>query len=373
MYLHVMNADSKFVGPITRMFEAAAPGMHEYIAVGSVGGNWIPAPGVVHVPDGPAAAAIAARRVDWDGVLVHGLPFSTARPIMKVLAPTVAVAWYVWGFEAYEAWPALQRGLLMPKTRAAEARLSGLPLTGRVRRAWRQLRDNPRDVLDRYDFCVTQIREEYELFVATGLLTSTQFHWGAVGMLDDYADTGASASTGRDIQVGNSATFSNNHLDVFDTLSRMDLGTRCVVAPLGYGDSRYRAVVTDAGKRLLGERFRPLEEFVPLEEYRTILRQCGHVIMNQSRQQALGNIIEALWRGARVYLNDTTVYRALVGAGYDVDLIEGSVRAGGSFDCASAKVLRNRELLREQLGTEHVVDETMKLLDVLSNGRVAYA
>jgi dTDP-N-acetylfucosamine:lipid II N-acetylfucosaminyltransferase len=150
----------------------------------------------------------------------------------------------------------------------------------------------------------------------------------------------------------------------------MDLGDSRVVVPLSYGDTRYREVVIGAGRRLFGDRFRPLVGFLPLEDYRTVMSQCGHVVMNQCRQQALGNIFDALWRGARVYMNDTTAYTALTRLGFEVGLVVRELPAGCNLrQLSPPSIQRNRELLQEHLSFDHVVDRTGQLLDVLRSGR----
>ena len=45
-------------------------------------------------------------------------------------------------------------------------------------------------------------------------------------------------------------------------------------------------------------------EFMPAEDYVATIKQCGYVIMNQKRQQALGSIIIMLYLGARVFLRE---------------------------------------------------------------------
>jgi dTDP-N-acetylfucosamine:lipid II N-acetylfucosaminyltransferase len=54
---------------------------------------------------------------------------------------------------------------------------------------------------------------------------------------------GSEKLTGKDILVGNSATPTNNHVEVFKLLSDLDLRGHKVIAPLSYGDERYRDAI----------------------------------------------------------------------------------------------------------------------------------
>lgn len=348
------------------MFESAAPGLHEYVAIGSIDGESFLPGKVAHAQNAKAAKALVGSRTNWDGILVHGLRFVTMRPLMDDILPSVAIAWYVWGHEAYEWWPALKEQLYLPRTRATAARLSGPPGTWNMRRLVRRLcNDDLREVRARYSYCVTQLREEYDLFVTSGLISpTTEFQWGSVGQLDDYTVMQASPRFGPDIQLGNSATCTNNHQDAFEMLTRLDLGSRRVIVPLSYGDERYRQIVIRDGRRLLGDHFTPLESFMPLDQYLSSVSTCGHVIMNHCRQQALGGIIDALWRGARVYLNDTPVYRTLLRLGFQIGLCSKTIGSGSLLEPLTAEaVLEHRRLLLEHVGGTRVAMDTVRLLD----------
>ena len=373
MFLHLLRADRKFLGPIMRVFEGAAPGRHLYVAVGPVEDGFRLPEGVIHAEEPTVVPGVVAGRSDWEGVVLNGLSFATGGKCLDRLPRTVSVAWYVWGYEAYGYFDALKARLLLPETLRVQGVLEGhrnrrMPLT--VRRLRRSER-NARKLLRRLDYCVTSLREEHELLVGAGLPTSIQYHWGLVGSLNDYVDEHEAAGAGDSFQLGNSASPWNNHLDAFSLLCGPDRNARRVVVPLGYGDPRYRDMVAAAGREVLGKRFEPLLDFIPPDQYRAVIRTCGHVIMNHLRQQALGNIYDALWRGARVYLNDTTAYRGLRRAGFDVRLISEELSGLEQKPLRAAtpeEAARHRGLLQEHYAFERVVEATTDLLSRLSAG-----
>jgi len=376
MFLHLMQPDKKFLTEIRSMFEEAAPGEHRYVAVGSSPeGDWLPE-NVIHIRDSAGLADIVSGEQRWQGVVIHGLPFSVAGSLLRLIPNDVRVAWYVWGFEAYGSWPPLSRSLYLPETRHVLERVArprwkrwASPLKRAVLARKQML--EARRVVSRYDYCVTQYREEYELFVASGLLTKTRYHQGSVGAFEDFVEDDVPLSLGDDIQLGNSADPANNHLDAFTFLRNPQLEGRKVVVPLSYGDPRYAAAVSAIGREELGNRFVPLTEFLALSEYLRVIASCGHVVMNHLRQQALANIYAALWRGASVYMNDTPAFRGLRRLGFSVHLIEEEFRTNGAVKLpvlSQRQIAGNRSLLQEYLGRPTVVAQTAALLDKLNSG-----
>lgn len=111
------------------------------------------------------------------------------------------------------------------------------------------------------------------------------------------------------ILIGNSATASNRHLDVFNILKDKQLENVRLYCPLSYGDDEYRDKIYQNGRLLLGERFAPIIKFMQFEEYIRFLATMDVGIFYNDRQQALGNIIYMLLLGKKVYLREgTTVW-----------------------------------------------------------------
>ncbi|WBE25078.1 TDP-N-acetylfucosamine:lipid II N-acetylfucosaminyltransferase [Denitrificimonas caeni] len=110
---------------------------------------------------------------------------------------------------------------------------------------------------------------------------------------------------GESILVGNSASFTNNHIDIIDLLSKFDLAEGVnIIVPLSYGDEDYKDKITETGRLVLGTSFQPVADFMPIDEYVSLIKQCGYVVMNHKRQQAVGNIVIMLYLGARVFLRE---------------------------------------------------------------------
>lgn len=108
--------------------------------------------------------------------------------------------------------------------------------------------------------------------------------------------------TGDAILVGNSATYTGNHAEVFDLLHKIHVKDRNIVVPLSYGDKQLASYLIDLGESYFSDKFEAIREFMPVENYVAVIKKCGYVIMNHVRQQAVGNIVIMLYLGARVFV-----------------------------------------------------------------------
>lgn len=104
------------------------------------------------------------------------------------------------------------------------------------------------------------------------------------------------------VMVGNSASRTNNHKYLLALLSQFDLGGKKVVVPLSYsGRARYVNEVVAYGKKEV-EGFVPLMKFMPLDEYNRLQSSTAVALFGNLRQEAIGNIMIALYMGAKVFL-----------------------------------------------------------------------
>lgn len=108
------------------------------------------------------------------------------------------------------------------------------------------------------------------------------------------------------VMVGNSASDSNDHPEVFFKLKEMSDQNFEIISPLSYGNKKNKQRVIKLGKELFGERFHALESFMPLDEYNQMISKIDIVVFNHRRQQALGNIVTFLGYGKKVYLHPET-------------------------------------------------------------------
>lgn len=106
------------------------------------------------------------------------------------------------------------------------------------------------------------------------------------------------------IQLGNSASPNNKHFEGLNLLKKFKNENIKIYCPLSYGDSKYAQTVKNYGNEILGERFKPLLDFLNPQEYAKFLATIDIAVFNNDRQQGLGNIFALLYLGKKVYIRD---------------------------------------------------------------------
>lgn len=104
------------------------------------------------------------------------------------------------------------------------------------------------------------------------------------------------------IQIGNSADPSNNHIDILRMLLPYRKSDLRIYAPLSYGDENYAQDVITFGKEWFGDRFIPITTYMSFGQYLDFLKRVDMAIFNHNRQQAMGNTITLLALGKTVYM-----------------------------------------------------------------------
>jgi hypothetical protein len=104
------------------------------------------------------------------------------------------------------------------------------------------------------------------------------------------------------MQLGNSADPTNNHIEVLEKLVKYRDKNIKIYTPLSYGDKEYAKSVISYGQQLFGDKFVPLIEFMPFEKYLEFLSEIDIAIFAHKRQQAMGNTITLLGLGKKVYM-----------------------------------------------------------------------
>ena len=337
MIYHLV-VDEKFIDMALREFEAVAQGLNQAIILGEPRElKYVKNTDVVFMSLAELKWAVSSE--DCEAVIFHTL-HDWSLPVLAAVPEGKPTVWLGWGIDYYgrllsAAYP---DGLLLPRTAALREQLrkeglsfKQLPVkvANRLRSLLakllgRSMSFSPNS-LQRLDYFIPIIEPEYTLARSLNPWFRAEYVCWNYGTVEDDMSNGVStASQGRDILVGNSASFENNHLELFDLLAEcFDLEGRKLIVPLSYGNPWYAEKVIAEGNRLFGDQFVPLTDFLPKEQYIEILDSCGHVFMNHLRQQALGNICIMMLKGAKIYLNAINpLYAWLTGQGAFIDSID---------------------------------------------------
>jgi len=162
------------------------------------------------------------------------------------------------------------------------------------------------------------------------------------------------------IQLGNSADPTNNHIEIFQNLTKCKDVNIQIFTPLSYGNEAYAKMVILKGKEHFGEKFIPLTEFMPLEKYLEFLSDIDIAIFAHKRQQAMGNIITLLGLGKKVYMrSDITpweLFKNIDVKVYDVENI--------NVDTINDDVKQhNQNRIKEHFSKENYLRQLSQLLE----------
>ncbi|MGC8770571.1 MAG: TDP-N-acetylfucosamine:lipid II N-acetylfucosaminyltransferase [Brevinematia bacterium] len=108
------------------------------------------------------------------------------------------------------------------------------------------------------------------------------------------------------LMIGNSATETNKHLEIFNLIKKYSNKNVKIFVPLSYGEESYKEFIIDKGKEIFGKNFIPITEYFDLDDYFNFIKKIDIAIFGSLRSQGLGNIISLLGMGKKVYLRRGT-------------------------------------------------------------------
>jgi len=245
------------------------------------------------------------RLGEYKAIVLHGLFYPWQERVLREVPKDVKVAWVFWGGDIYGRKDIADHYLSSSSKRLRFKQ--NLKRYIKCRKAFDQY-EVPFELLKRIDFCLTDIPEDF-VFVKKYLKTDIKELWyNYYSVEETIGDLMNSRCSGNNVLLGNSSSLECNYIDGLKALKRLNLTSSVnVFAPLSYGDSWIRNEISRRGKRMLGDSFHPLIEFLPRDEYNQIIVSCSTVVMPHYRPQAFGNILTALWLGSRVFLSEKNV------------------------------------------------------------------
>jgi hypothetical protein len=319
---------------------------------------------------------------NFDLLVVHSMNADHVNGIKNVWSG-ICVLWLGWGFDYYPLLANKFEGLYLPKTEALIREIknnNSLKLFYKLTfpkfntfLKYFSLKILPHSGFLRYNSIQTVAKriDVYRVLETEIEMLKTElpklnadhckhFYY----TVEDIYDKGPSEMTGSNILLGNSATFSNNHIEAFDILKKIVCQKRKIITPLNYGNIHYAEKICQMGKKQLGNSFVPLLDWLPLEEYNQKISQCGFVIMNHKRQQAFGNINSALYKGAKVFLRpENLLFKYYKSIGMKIFSIEDFENYGENalqpLDTATQKM--NRKVIIKHMSRKKVVEHIRDL------------
>lgn len=398
--LHLI-IDDKFLDFVFDVFQEVGNAENRYVAI--VGGLAQQTAHIRRVPlwrvvgSDYAESPYVNEDLAWcDVLVVHWWHNAAARVVAKV-PDSVIVVWSGWGGDYYNLLPGGEAALYGEKTKALLGRINMAAEEGashrgrdRLRRLKTTLKNllskgeshvvpSERLLIKRFDFFSAPIQDDYDLLrAALGMefcAEYVQLNYGSVERTFSLGQRPVFSGAG-DILLGNSATATNNHVEIIDLLSSMDIANRKVVVPLSYGMKLYGDEIERYGRRLLGDKFIPVRGYMPLDEYNGLISGCSVAIMNHFRQQAVGNIATMLYNGAKVFLNENGVlYEFFKNRGAHIFPVGEIAELGAAaFSLLNAaEMMRNAEVIKELWGHEVVINNARMFIGLMQKRKTRYA
>jgi len=376
MILHLITSKI-FVGYAVDQFEAVHRNNNSYYFIGSSMTDKESLPPDTNIRfilrNSKEYNALVKNLGAYDALILHSLHPSMFHFVLDA-PPGLPIAWIFFGQELYNTFRRFRLKVLLPETRKY-VRLTTDFYLELIKPLYRKLigrktnESYVRDCLKRINFFATPQEKTYQFLYDQGMTKARYVDFSYYSIEESVGkELLEKKVSGNDILVGNSASLTNNYFDTFDLLSRNGIDNKNIVVPLSYGDFRVGKRVKKAGYKKFGDSFHPISDFLPRAEYNQLMLGCSFVIMNHLRPQARGNIVTALWLGAKVFMNkENLFYHELVEKGlivFPVSDIED--KRGEAFQMITIEELeKNRKILSELYSYDKVLNRTRKLVDFL--------
>lgn len=91
---------------------------------------------------------------------------------------------------------------------------------------------------------------------------------------------------------------------------------------LSCGDTEYNDEIISLGEKIYGDKFFPILDYMSPKEYADVLADTNILILNQNRQQGLGNIFGSLYLGAKVYVKGDVGTYDILNDFYDINIYD---------------------------------------------------
>lgn len=306
-------------------------------------------------------------------IIIHGLATIPIEEITKI--PTnIKVMWSAWGYDLYTTPHFLMPFIKVNLYHRLTKKFIFHRFTDRLHifngLLYQILRyRTTKKAISRIDYFSGVLPIEYTLMCKKSFFHAKRVSFSYFS-IDSPTEQFNAPLTGTDILVGNSADPSNNHIDILFLLKERGIDNRKVFVPLSYGGTtEYKKKVVDTGRKLFGDNFIPLTDFLPKEKYFEVLSTCSNIIMGHERQQAMGNISQSIWLGKKIFLFSSSIaYKHLVDLGYNVYTIQQDL-IPSNINCMldDASVAQNKEIFRKNGSVAIYLEKMKTLYKVLEN------
>jgi len=349
---HIFN-DDQFIDPAIKLFESVVPNRSTYFVLKqtSTSFKYIKSNKVEALPMRNEKDEFQfvnyIHKNEISVIFFHALNSKNQR-LVNLLGNKIVKVWFIWGYDFYQSWDLINRKLYEPITNKflynrwcyCKKKIIfnefSFWLFSKFKYRKYLLPKKINNILDsnyltefykatkKIDIVVPVVPTEYNLVKKMGI--NPIYAPFTYGCLEDILGNKIKDNVlkAKNILIGNSANPTNNHVDVFKRLAKFDFKDRKIYVPLNYsGSKEYINFVKEKGYYYFGDNFKPILDFLPLEEYNKLISSCNVAIFNHIRQQAVGNIIALGYLGAKIFLNEKSpVFKYYKNLGININSIK---------------------------------------------------
>jgi len=380
MILHLCS-DQKFIDYTITQFENTAKGVNQFVILSKSKPSIVKRSEVevVNPYNHKQATALKKTFFKYSAIVVHYLDYEKAKIVFD-LDQSIKLFWFSWGADVYDDENIIDSTTFMePLSRDCFLKQRfhtnpikrlifslGLKFKPLKNIIWRYRYSQSLDTsvhqkelaIARVDFMSTVIPGEKEYmsrFLKGSLTEKVEVSWqyGNIEQLSGgfYDST---YKLGEGTLIGNSATITNNHLDIINLLKSINFSDE-VYVPLNYGDKYYAHYIAHKYSNAFGENANCVLDFLPIDAYNQVVVGCCNMIMYHKRQQACGNIIAGIYLGMKVFMNeDSIVYEFLKNSGIKVYSLVKDFENHHETMISPADLKQNRMQLEKIWGKDQV-------------------
>lgn len=301
----------------------------------------------------------------YKAIIIHGFYTPWQVEIVENAPVSVKIAWAFWGGDLYQR-PDVRDRYLAPISKFAH----------RLHELKKPTKDEyivPMSALQRVDYVLDDMLENYEDVKQYIQKPSVKYLWYQYYSVEKTVGEALLEvkAEGQNVLMGHSAGVRTNHIEGMLALRRLNLKGRKIITPLSYGSPWYRNMILRVGRMLFGDGFTPLTSFMPREEYNALICSCPAFICPAYKPEGMGNIITALWLGARVYLYKHNLkYKYLTRIGVRVFSIEDDLcRRNGDalLPLSEEDLMHNRAILQQIYGFNQMDERIQVIIKTLES------
>ncbi|MGN8225762.1 TDP-N-acetylfucosamine:lipid II N-acetylfucosaminyltransferase [Gracilimonas sp. BCB1] len=283
------------------------------------------------------------------------------------------IVWFCWGQDLYDL-GRFRNDFLLQKTRKAYYK-TGLTNLNQLKNILQKALGRFNDFLppnrsvlkaiQKAHVIVPVVQGDYDNLKAKYPIDAEVFNVNYVNNVFFKQPEVDSTQPRKNILVGNSASFTNNHIEAIDLLSNFSLNDLSVYIPLTYGKEKYAQLIKEYAFKKLHDQAQIIENRLPLDDYMSIFSNCRSVIMNHCRQQAMGNILLAFWFETTLFLNPKADhYKDLSQKGFKILNVSDF---NPELELSNQEKKQNKDLLIKWFGPNYLQSQFNKLLQKIKD------